>query len=221
MTGHNPLNDQNNHHVNSTDEEKQHDNESFDTNDKPALDQEWLSMSEDWQTQPYEKVNVATLLAQTKRRTYWAKTLLAIDIIATLAVIMAFFIGLYKGDWGHALMLYLGIAVVISIFFVYIEIKIRLTTWKGDYKSPEQAIEVAISGCRSSIQYIKLIKLSLLPYIIIAPWFVIEMAEQTNKPVWKSIVLISVVFITTYVICNKFLRKRRQELKQLESNLYE
>ena len=37
------------------------------------LDEQWLSLTQDWQAQPFEKTDMAALVKQTKRRTYLGK----------------------------------------------------------------------------------------------------------------------------------------------------
>jgi len=95
-----------------------------------VLDEQWLSLSQDWQSQPYEKTDIQTLLKQTKKRTLLAKSLLLIDAIATLGLIIALLVGLYQGDWGTATIAYLAFGAITSVVFVYYEIKIRLRIWQ-------------------------------------------------------------------------------------------
>ena len=42
------------------------------------LDEQWLSLSQDWQSQPYEKTDIQALLKQTKKRTLLALSLIHI-----------------------------------------------------------------------------------------------------------------------------------------------
>ena len=66
-------------------------------NDKSPLDDQWQSLVDDWQSQPYQKVDIQALLKQSQKRTLGAKLLLLFDIVATLAIIIAFIVG-YVGN---------------------------------------------------------------------------------------------------------------------------
>ena len=59
--------------------------------EKP-IDEEWLLLSRDWQTQPYAKTDIRKLVKQTKNRTLKAKLLFAINVFFTLAIVGTFFI---------------------------------------------------------------------------------------------------------------------------------
>ena len=157
-----------------------------------VLDEQWLSLSQDWQSQPYEKTDIQTLLKQTKKRTLLAKSLLLIDAIATLGLIIALLVGLYQGDWGTATIAYLAFGAITSVVFVYYEIKIRLRIWQHSCDSPDKAVANAIAGVESSIKYIKLIKLSCWLLLPAANWYVYAMIGESEQVTLASLSLSSI-----------------------------
>ena len=97
-----------------------------DEKETSVLDEQWAAMRQDWQAQPVPKTDINVLLKQTKRRTLWAKTFLGLNVLFTIAVFIAFLIGLYDGEYGTPMNTYLGIASFGTAIFVYYEIKILL-----------------------------------------------------------------------------------------------
>ncbi len=183
--------------------------------DEKALDEEWLLLSQDWQTQPYEKADIEALLKQTKKRTVLAKTLLALDVIATVGLFIALFVGLYQGDWGSATIAYLSFGSIGSLVFVCYEIKIRLRIWQHCCDSPDKAVENAISGIESSIRYIKLIKLSCWLLLPIVNVYIYAMLEESDKSPWPPFLAINGFVIIMWSITHWFHLKREKQLIQL------
>lgn len=180
-----------------------------------VLDEQWLSLSQDWQSQPYEKTDIQALLKQTKKRTLLAKSLLVVDVIATLGLIIALLVGLYQGDWGTATIIYLAFGAVTSVVFVYYEIKIRLRIWQHSCDSPDKAIVNAIAGVESSIKYIKLIKLSCWLLLPAVNWYIYVMIGETEKSTWLPFFVINMVIVSLWLISHWFHQKRTKELIQL------
>ena len=179
------------------------------------LDEQWLTLSQDWQSQPYEKTDIQALLKQTKKRTLLAKSLLAIDVIATVVLITVLLVGLYQGDWGTATIAYLAFGAITSIVFVYYEIKIRLRIWQHSCDSPDKAVANAIAGLESSIKYIKLIKLSCWLLLPAVNWYVYAMIEELEKSPWPSFFAVNIVIVILWLISHWFYKKRTKELSQL------
>ena len=179
------------------------------------LDEQWLTLSQDWQSQPYEKTDIQALLKQTKKRTLLAKSLLAIDVIATVGLIIVLLVGLYQGDWGTATIAYLAFGAITSIVFVYYEIKIRLRIWQHSCDSPDKAVANAIAGLESSIKYIKLIKLSCWLLLPAVNWYVYAMIEELEKSPWPSFFAVNIVMVILWLISHWFYKKRTKELSQL------
>ena len=183
--------------------------------DTSVIDEQWAEMAQDWQSQPVERTDIQALLKQTKRRTWLAKSLLALDIVATLGIIIALIYGLYQGDWGAPTIAYLSFGAILSIVFVYYEIKIRSRTWQQSCDSPDRAIDNAIAGCQSSIKYIKLIKLSCYLLIPGANWYIYAMLTISQKSPWPPFIVMNIFILIVWLITHHFDKKRNAELKQL------
>jgi len=179
------------------------------------LDEQWLALSQDWQSQPYEKTDIQALLKQTKKRTLLAKSLLAIDVIATVGLIIALLVGLYQGDWGTATIAYLAFGAITSVVFVYCEIKIRLRIWQYSCDSPDKAVANAVAGVESSIKYIKLIKLSCWLLLPAVNWYIYAMIGETEKSPWPPFFVINIVIVSLWLVSHWFHKKRTKELSQL------
>tara|TARA_R100001377_G_scaffold66554_1_gene41801 strand:- start:373 stop:1038 length:666 start_codon:yes stop_codon:yes gene_type:complete len=179
------------------------------------LDEQWLTLSQDWQSQPYEKADIQALLKQTKKRTLLAKSLLAIDAITTIGLIIALVVGLYQGDWGTATIAYLAFGAITSVVFVYYEIKIRLRIWQHSCDSPDKAVANAIEGAESSIKYIKLIKLSCWLILPAANWYIYAMVSGSEKSPWPPFFVINIVIVSLWLVSHWFHKKRTKELSQL------
>jgi len=191
-------------------------NEEPSSKESNILDEQWLALSQDWQTQPFEKTDISALLKQTKKRTFLAKLLLAIDIIATIGLFIALFVALYQGDWGRATVAYLAFGSIGSLVFVCYEIKIRLRIWQHCCDSPDKAIENAISGIESSIRYIKLIKLSCWLLLPAVNWYIYAMLEESEKSPWPPFIFINVFVLVMWSITHWFHLKRKKQLSQLK-----
>jgi hypothetical protein len=186
------------------------------TEEQP-LDENWLLLSQDWQAQPFEKTDIQALLKQTKKRTLFAKSLLALDVIATLGIFIALLVGLYQGDWGAATISYLLFGFITSVIFVYYEIKIRLRIWQHSCDSPDKAVANAIAGVESSIKYTKLIKLSCWVLMPVANCYVFVMIQESGKSPWPPFLVMNSFIIIMWFITHFFHLKREKELAQLSS----
>jgi len=185
------------------------------TSDEQALEDSWLLLSQDWQSQPYEKTDVQALLKQTKKRTLLAKSLLFIDMAATLGLIIALLVGLYRGDWGTATIAYLAFGSVGSLVFVYYEVKIRLHIWQHCCDSPDKAVANAISGIESSIRYVKLTKISCYFLLPAANWYAYAMQQETDNSSWLPILGMNVCLLLMWSLTHWFHVKRNKQLRQL------
>ncbi|MFT5759236.1 MAG: hypothetical protein ACI9LM_003993 [Alteromonadaceae bacterium] len=182
-----------------------------------VLDEQWAAITQDWQTQPVPKTDIIALLKQTKRRTLWAKVCLGLNIVFTVGIVIVFVIGLYSGKYGTPMNSFLGFAGIGGAIFIYYEIKIRLKAWRQCCDSPDKAIEHAISACQSSINYMILNKLSCIPYIFVGNWFVVVMALENDKPLWKGLVFVNFFLVVAYVVADRIHKKRKKEHHRLKS----
>jgi len=192
-------------------------NNSADEKETSVLDEQWAEMTQDWQAQSVPKTDISALLAQTKRRTLWAKGCLGLNVLFTIAVIIAFLIGLFQGEYGTPMNTYLGIASIGTAIFVYYEVKIRLQTWRQCCDSPDKAIDNAIVACESSIKYMILNKISCIPFAMAGNWFIVVMAEENEKSPLKGLLFINFFLIFVYVVADKLHKKRKKELQRLMS----
>jgi hypothetical protein len=182
-----------------------------------VLDEQWLSLTQDWQTQPFEKTDIQALLKRTKIRTLWAKLILALDVVATLGMFFAFFLGLYQGDWKSATITYVGVGGLLSAIFVYYEVKIRQQTWQHSCDSPDKAITNAIEGCKSSIKYVLLIKYSTWLVLPLVNVYVFAIVSESGKSPWPAFFGVNLFVIAIWGTSHFFHLKRKKELKQLVS----
>lgn len=185
--------------------------------DEQPLDENWLILSRDWQAQPFEKTDINKLLKQTKRRTLWAKSLLALDVIGTIGTFIALFVGLYQGGWGTTTIVFLAFAGITSMVFVYYEIKIRLRIWQHSCDSPDKAVANAIVGIESSINFIKLTKLSCWLVLPAANGYIYAMIEESEKSPLPAFIFINVFVLSMWLVTHWFHKKRDAELSQLNS----
>lgn len=183
--------------------------------DMSINDEQWQSLTQDWQSQPVEKTDIQALLKQTKRRTAWAKTCFGLNVIATIGLFIAFVYGLFEDEFGTPWNTYLGGGAFMSMIFVYYEIKIRAKTWGQISDSPDKAIENALAGCESSMKYMALTKWSCLPFGILANWFVYSVGQADDKPVLGAFIFINVFIAVMYLITELIHRKRKREFKEL------
>ena len=186
-------------------------------NSQEALDNTWAELTQDWQSQPYEKVDVQALLSQTKKRTFWAKFLLALNILATVCFIFVVIVMWLSNSQDKTTMTYLIFAAVGSVIFVYYEIKIRLIAWQQVSASPDMAVKNAIKGIESSINYIRLTKFSCWFLVPAGSWYVIEMAKQNDKSMWLGLIIMNVSVGVMWGITHLFHRKRKAELAKLKN----
>ena len=186
-----------------------------DNSAEQQLDEDWLNLSQDWQTQPYAKTDISKLVKQTKNRTLKAKLLLAINVFFTLAVVSTLFIALYQGDWDMPTLAYLGFGSIGSIIFVYYEFKIRLSVWSHLCDSPDKAIANAIAGAESSINYLKLTKLSFYILLPVVNYYLYVMSQTSDTPVWVPLSMINFIILISWLITHWFHKKRLRERSQL------
>lgn len=195
--------------INSTVDEL---NDDIDTS---AIDEQWAALTQDWQDQPVEHTDVNALLKQTKRRTIKAKLLFGSNILATVGLLYSWLYGWLWGNWERPLVNYLGFGTVISIIFCYLEYKIRQKAWGNIDDTPDMAINNAIEGYYSSLNYIKLTKWSCLPFAVLANYHLYEVATEAEKSPVKGFIILNLFILVIYVITHAFGVKRQKELDSL------
>ncbi|ALO33772.1 hypothetical protein CMT41_02855 [Colwellia sp. MT41] len=185
--------------------------------DEPALDENWLLLARDWQSQPYEKTDIQALLKQTKKRTFWAKFLLGLNVVATLGLIGFFLVGLLQGAFDKATIIYLGVGSLLSPVFVYYEIKIRLRTWQQSCDSPDRAVSNAIAACESSIKYYQLSKYSGVFSVPFVNAYLFVLGSESEKSPWPYIAVFNLFVLLMWFVTHAIQQKRKKELTQLSS----
>lgn len=214
------MNTRKNKHVEKDDElmssnssvEEQHDSNSDDTS---CIDEQWATLTQDWQDQPIVHTDVKELLKQTKRRTIKAKLLFGSNILATIGLLYSWLYGWLWGNWERPLVNYLGFGTVISIIFCYLEYKVRQKAWANINDGPDMAISNAVESYRSSLNYIKLTKWSCLPMLFIANYFLYEVAVEAEKSPIKGIIIFNLFIAIVYAITHAIGVKRQKELDTL------
>lgn len=180
------------------------------------LDDDWLSMTSDWQSQPYEKVDITALVKQTKRRIIWAKILLACDVIAVLFLYALLAYVLLEDNEKAATIAYVVAGCVIYTVYLYHAIKLRIGSWRIMSSDPNNIIDSAIVGYKSSIQYNRLIKWATILLWPTVNIYLYVIAPLTEKSLFWPAVIGNLVLIGTILTVHWFQRKREQELKQMQ-----
>lgn len=211
------MNEQNNAQANAqNDEQALH---SKNTEQNPMDDQLWQDLASDWQAQPVSETDIKSLLKQTKRRTLWAKTLLVLDVIGSIAVMLGCLYEWFREDPDVYVRIYLSIASVGCVFYLYFAMKARLNVWKSMQGAPDNAVKNAIAGCKSSLSYIKVINISFLALMPLGNWFILAVTNDVGKSPWWGIAFFNGIIVGAFALTEYFRRKRIVELKQLQSNL--
>ena len=189
--------------------------EVSETKSSEILDGAWEELSQDWQAQPTPKTDIKALIKRTRRRTRGAKFCFALNIFATLGLLVAFLYGIYDGQWGEPVNIYVGLGTLISLVFIYFEAKIRLATWSQLCDSPEKAIDHAIAGSESSMRYMWITKLSFLPFLPLVNWFVYTVSQTSDKAALPAYLIANGFMLVIYLIVDYLYRKRKKEYHQL------
>ena len=182
-----------------------------------VFDDAWAELSQDWQAQPTPKTDINALVKRTRRRTRGAKLCFALNIIATLGLLLVFLYGVFDGQLGGPVNTYLGLGGLISLIFVYFETKLRLATWSQLCDSPEKAIDNAIAGSESSMKYLWITKISFLPFLPLVNWFVYTVGQSSEKPLLTALLIANGFMLAMYLVVEYLHRKRKKEYLQLLS----
>jgi hypothetical protein len=176
-----------------------------------VLDDTWAELAQDWQTQPTLKTDITALVKRTRKRTLGAKVCFALNIIATLALLLVFLSGVYDGQWGEPANVYIGLGSLLSTVFVYFETKIRLTTWSQLCDSPDKAIDNAISSSESAMKYMSMTKVSFLPFLPLINWYVYTVGKTSDKSLLLGFLMVNGFMLMMYFAVEYLYRKRKKE----------
>jgi len=189
--------------------------------EKSPLDEQWDDLMEDWQSQPYEKVDIDKLVKQMKKRTFFAKAVLFLDVIATISLFSALYYVLTEEPDDVATAIYVGIGAVGSLIYTIIEFNIRIKTWRLDASDPKQAFEKNISGLKGAIQYANLWIYSCYIMFPMVNWYIWELGKTTEKSVLPAYLfangLVAIMIIGAYL----YKAKRVKELEGTNKTINE
>lgn len=180
-------------------------------NDKSPLDDQWQSLVDDWQSQPYQKVDIQALLKQSQKRTLGAKLLLLFDIVATLAIIIAFIVGYVGNTMSTPTLIYLAICGFGSVPYTLYTIKIRRQTWQMAETSPDQIIARTLHGLEGAIKYGKLLKYTSVSLIPIVNWYIYEISKGTDKNQLLAHTVANAIAVAMIAASYYFQKKREKE----------
>lgn len=178
---------------------------------------DWQVLSQDWQSQPYQKSDIEALIKQTRRRVFWAKTILALDLISTLSLIVLFFVGMVSDAWSVATSLYIGFGAIVSVAFCVYTFRFRMNVWRQVAQSPENAIPNAMANCQASIRYFEVCKWFAYILFPVANWYIYEVAKVNETPLLRGIVLANALILAVWGGCHYFQKKRHKEYIHLSS----
>ncbi len=185
------------------------------TESTEIFDETWAKLSDDWQSQATPKTDIQALMKRTRRRTRGAKLCFALNIIATFGLLVVFLYGIYDGQWGEPVNIYIGFGGLFSLVFIYFEAKIRFAIWSQLCDSPEKAIDHAIAGSESSMRYMWITKLSFLPFIPLVNWFVYTVSQTSDKAALPAYLMANGFMLVVYLFVDYLYRKRKKEYQQL------
>jgi hypothetical protein len=180
-----------------------------------VFDDTWAELTQDWQAQPTIKADITALVKRTRRRTLGAKFCFALNILVTLGLLLVFSYGVYDGQWGEPVNIYIGLGSVLSIIFVYFEAKIRIATWSQLSDSPEKAIDNAIASSESSMKYMWITKVSILPCLPLLNWFVYTVGQTSDKAIFPAYLMANGIMLIIYIVADYLHRKRKREYQHL------
>lgn len=178
--------------------------------EKSPLDESWDSLVDDWQSQPYEKVDMTELIRQLKKRTFWAKLCLGFDVAGTLFLFFAWYWIAVNEPEDRATFIYVGIGAIGSVFYTFYAFKIRLESWRLSASSPSEYFDKYISGIKGAIRYAKLLKYTSFSMFPMVNWYVWEMSKSREKSFWLAYLLVNLVVVGMVAI-GIYLQKRREK----------
>lgn len=187
--------------------------------DKPPIDEQWDELVNDWQSQPYEKVDTDALVKKLKKRTRGAKLMLLSNVIATIGMFIGFIWSFYKQEPDNVLTIFLGVGGALSLIYTIVEIRIRTATWKMDATDPEQVFNKTLSGLEGSIQYAKLWLYTCYLMLPGMNWFIWEVSKTSEKNMLTGYLIANTLMILFIIGGLIYQKRRKEELANLESFL--
>ncbi|WP_448211355.1 hypothetical protein [Colwellia sp. MEBiC06753] len=176
--------------------------------EKSPLDDNWQTLVDDWQSQPYQAQDIDKLVKQLSHRTLMAKVILAFDILATLFLLGCLVYQLKTDPDDTATLVFLAVGGLGSLVYTILEFRIRIRTWQLDASDPQQAFEKSISGIKGAIHYANLwIYTSYLMYPLVN-WYIWELGKTATKPILPAYIMANAL-VTVMVIGGVIFKRRR------------
>ena len=184
------------------------------------FDQQWDDLVDDWQSQPVEKVDTNKLIKQLKKRTFYAKFILLLDVVATIGLFWSFIWSLQEETVHMPTTVFLGVGAVGSLIYTILEFKIRIATWQLDASDAEQVFNKNISGLKGAIQYANLWLYSCYIMLPLANWFVWEVGKTTDKSMLFGYLFANGMLVSMFVGAKYYQKLRQKELDNMLSHHY-
>jgi len=181
------------------------------------LEQEWLTLAQDWQQQSFTKVDIDKLTKKTAKRLLKTKLIFAIDLMATIGIIIYFFYLWLFSTENTATVIYMAFAALTSPIYMYISYQMRIVSWRVGVGTPTSAISAAIEACNSSIQYLQLSKYCAFAFVIPLNWYIYTIKTAQNKPMLLGLILANSILLLMYGISDHMQKKRKNELAELKT----
>lgn len=194
---------------------KQKDSNDIEANSEQPLDQQWQEIAQDWQQQEYKKTDIKALTKQTAARIFKAKLLFAFDLIATLFIVVYFAFN-FNNFEDKASFYYMAFAAIGTPIYMFYAIKIRRASWQLGQGTPSSALFAALAACRSSINYLQLLKFSSYIMFVAVNWYIYELGKTSEKSIWLAILLANIPIFLIYYISHRMQNKRLIELTKLQ-----
>lgn len=183
--------------------------------DKSPLDDQWDDLVNDWQSQPYEKIDIDKLIKKLRRRTIIAKAMLVMDVIATLVLFYGSYWMMKHEPDDLPTIIYLSVGAIGSLIYTAILFKIRIQTWQLDASDPKQYFEKNISGVKGALKIAKLLKYCCYIMTPLINWYLWEVTQSSDKSLVMGFVFANAVIVLMYVGSHIYQRRREVELQNL------
>jgi hypothetical protein len=180
-------------------------------------DQQWLSLTQDWQSQPTQAVDSQKLLKTIKRRSavIWLTSILDVVVVAG-----AWCFGLWMSFEPEKQMV--AVFVLMSALWgsviVYIEFSMRKGTWTMSEAGNSSILDFSIKRCEVAIKIGHYVTPAMLSFMgIIVLWQMIGY-WLTDKMHWE----LSIGFVLWGAICivasKQIIKRKTKELAKLKAH---
>ena len=95
----------------------------------------------------------------------------------------------------------------------------RNGTWQLSNEKPQSIVESALHGYRSSLRFLKLLKVTNYTLFIALNITLYAISLSREKPILIPVLIANTVLVVLHIVVIAFQRKRQAELSQMEKNL--